>query len=808
MACETEAPNIRPLVAIVTPVYNGNPWLARTLASVQAQTYPNLVHVVLDNASTDDTPSVIAAACGGRVPIITRRNTSLLPQIDNWNAAIALTPAQAQYVKFLCADDILRADCIERLVAVAESDPNIDLVTAVDTFGDQVKTHGLDANRCVYEGREVMLRILRGEIPWFPFHHLFFRVTPERLNEPFDTTTFPAPDADFVFRLLREAKMGFVNDRLFYTRVHEKSQTTAIGGDSNFIYTGLQRLDRFAGGVMSPGEIARTRTGIRRQILRHVIAWKALGQTALATEHLARLARDSYSPNTIEYITAVLTWPSHKLRKTIRRFNDGSGSLPKLTETQFLNGTTSAASARVKAKKLTGMPDPHPHHPHLEGAGSYDLLLNNATRSQTNYSLETVLTHKKINKAKRVAFYGHFDGTNFGNESTFQAIFYHLRAIQPGIEITCISDGHEAPAENYGIKAVPLSYIKSRSRGGSVLVKAIRGLPSEVYGWVKGFLALSRTHMLIVPGTGILTDAYGLRGWGPYNCFKWSILAKLRGCELLFVSVGAGPFYSILGRFLVKSALSLADFRSYRDNSTKHSLESIGFRADRDSVYPDLAFSLPHSMLMQNATEGNKRPVVGIGLMFYAERYSVADPTPETERTYLDILAKFTTWLIDQDNDVRLLIGDLADLVTKQKFRDLLSVTLPESDSSHIIDEPILSVENLLCQIGTTDIVVATRFHNVLLALLCNKPVIAISFHHKCESLMAAMGLSEYCLDIHSLKIEVLIEKFSELRASAEKWKPIIKENAERFRHELDKQYEIIFGGSWGCSKPSTPSKE
>jgi glycosyltransferase involved in cell wall biosynthesis len=354
MGCAIEAPNIRPLVAIVTPVYNGNPWLTRTLASVQAQTYPNLIHVVLDNASTDDTPSVIAAACGGRVPIITRRNTSVLPQIDNWNAAIALTPAQAQYVKFLCADDILRADCVERLVAVAESDPNIDSVTAVDTFGDQVKPHGLDANQCVYEGREVMLRLLRGEISWFPFHHLFFRVTPERLNKPFDTTTFPAPDADFVFRLLREAKMGFVNERLFYTRVHEKSQTTAIGGDFNFVYTGLQRLDRFAGDVMSAGEIARRRTGIRRQILRHVLAWKALGQTALANEHLARLARGGYSPSAIEYITAILTWPSHKLRVAKQRLKDGSGSLPKLTEAEFLrgilNGSTSAASARVKAK--------------------------------------------------------------------------------------------------------------------------------------------------------------------------------------------------------------------------------------------------------------------------------------------------------------------------------------------------------------------------------------------------------------------------------------------------------------------------
>ena len=43
--------------------------------------------------------------------------------------------------------------------------------------------------------------------------------------------------------------------------------------------------------------------------------------------------------------------------------------------------------------------------------------------------------------------------------------------------------------------------------------------------------------MLIVPGTGLLTDAYGLGGWGPYSLFKWSLAAKLRGCRVLFVSV-------------------------------------------------------------------------------------------------------------------------------------------------------------------------------------------------------------------------------------------------------------------------------
>ena len=49
------------------------------------------------------------------------------------------------------------------------------------------------------------------------------------------------------------------------------------------------------------------------------------------------------------------------------------------------------------------------------------------------------------------------------------------------------------------------------------------------------------TDMLIIPGTGLLTDAYGLSAWGPYNVFKWSLVAKFRGCKVLFVSVGVGP---------------------------------------------------------------------------------------------------------------------------------------------------------------------------------------------------------------------------------------------------------------------------
>ena len=401
-------------------------------------------------------------------------------------------------------------------------------------------------------------------------------------------------------------------------------------------------------------------------------------------------------------------------------------------------------------------------------------------------------------KRKKIALFGHFDSTNFGNESTLQAILYNLRLFQPDAEVTCICTGPEATVATHHIEAIPLAetFVKSwvpRNPVMRVLRKVCIGVPSEPYRWAKGLMRLRHTDMLIIPGTGLLTDAYGLLNWGPYNLLKWSLLAKVCRCKLLFVSIGAGPIYGTVGRYFVKSMLSLADFRSYRDNSTMQYLESIGFRADKDPVYPDLAFSLPGAMIPHQTTKKNRRSVVGLGLMAYAGKYSVSSPSDTIYLTYLENLVTIAKWLLAREYDVRLLIGDVADMPARQAFRDLLRERLSACDEGHIIDEPICSVEDLLSQIAATDIVVATRFHNVLLALLCNKPVISISFHHKCESLMSAMGLSEYCLDINDLSADRLIEKFCDLETNADKLKPLIREKAREFREALADQYKCIF---------------
>ena len=407
------------------------------------------------------------------------------------------------------------------------------------------------------------------------------------------------------------------------------------------------------------------------------------------------------------------------------------------------------------------------------------------------------LEHRKGSR-KKICFFGHFGKFNSGNDGTLLAILYNLRRFLPEAAVTCICDRPEAVAATHKIKAIPISSTivklwNPRTRLARLLRRVFIGVPRELWRYVCAFKALKGMDMLIIPGTGLLTDAYGLQNWGPYSVFKWSLMGKLRGCKLLFVSVGAGPIYSSLGRHLVRSALSLADFRSYRDEPSMKYVEGIGLCAKHDRVYPDLVFSLPKSVMPHDEDRERRKRVVGLGLMEYAGRYSVANPSGEIYTAYLECLVIFVEWLLVNNYDIRLLIGDACDTPVIEEFESLLNRRLELFDEKRVINEPTLSVEQLLSQIAATDIVVATRFHNVLLALLLNKPVISISFHHKCASLMSEMGLSDYCHDINHMNADRLIEQFQDVERNAEKLKPVIRQKVEQSRKALDEQYNLIF---------------
>jgi polysaccharide pyruvyl transferase WcaK-like protein len=173
-------------------------------------------------------------------------------------------------------------------------------------------------------------------------------------------------------------------------------------------------------------------------------------------------------------------------------------------------------------------------------------------------------------------------------------------------------------------------------------------------------------------------------------------------------------------------------------------------------------------------------------------RYNVDGLDHAVYPAYLQTLLAFVEWLLCNDWDVRLLIGDIVDRPIVETFKKMVEDRIGTVNAERVISDPVGRVEELLSQLAVTDFVVATRFHNVVLSLLLNKPVISISFHHKCTSLMSGMGLSEYCLDMKELQADRLIGSFCRLYRNAELLKPIIEEKAETCRVRLDQQYGLI----------------
>jgi len=417
---------------------------------------------------------------------------------------------------------------------------------------------------------------------------------------------------------------------------------------------------------------------------------------------------------------------------------------------------------------------------------------------------------------KKIMLWGLYGQGNIGNDCTLQAMVCNLRNCLPAAEIRCICSGPNDTSSRHNIPSYPIdvSVAKfsprysapnnsgARTRVCYLLSKYLRKVvlrvlrvPLEIGHWITVYRLLKGVDALIMPGTGLLVD-YSTTPFGyPYYVFKWVLLGKLRRCKILIVSVGAGPIYHTLSRRFIKYALSLADYRSYRDNSSRHYLDTIGFKSKSDPVYPDLAFSLPRAIMPTDTSRSRLRPVIGVGLVDYAGQ--CGSPEHKGEDVYRDYLNKtglFIKWLLTKNYRVRLLIGDVTcDTPVKNDLLKLLSQNGTKLEDGQIIDEPIANVEDLLLQLAQTDIVVSARFHNIVLSLILGKPVISLSYTDKFDSLMEDFGMMEYCHRLETFDVDRLITQFLKLEKNAESLTRTIESKTEQCRKALDQQYASIF---------------
>jgi glycosyltransferase involved in cell wall biosynthesis len=217
-----------PLVSIVTPFHNAAPWLSECIRSVLAQTYENWDYLLLDNASTDGS-SAIAREFSDHPRVRYVRNPDLLPQVPNYNAALALISPDSRYCKIVQADDWIFPDCLRAMVEVFESSERIGLVGSYYLKGNLVRGYGLPCSRAPFEGKEVVRRLLRDGLYIFgsPSAHMY-RSSIVRSRQPFYAEGRYHEDTDACIDILADWDFGFVPQVLSYLRTGNESITSHV----------------------------------------------------------------------------------------------------------------------------------------------------------------------------------------------------------------------------------------------------------------------------------------------------------------------------------------------------------------------------------------------------------------------------------------------------------------------------------------------------------------------------------------------------------------------------------------------------
>lgn len=298
-------------VAVITPVYNGGKFLAQAMEAVQRQTYADLVHVVLDNASTDDTPAVISRYAHGRVPLITKRNATLLKAPENWSEAVRMAPDDAAYFKILCADDAMTPDAIEKLVRAAQSAADIRCVFGVHQSAGVPRPTNIPKEVTVFECSNMLARIL-GDSAEVPYHHMMYRMDVRDASDDFYSSSVVSFDADAAFRVMaRGGRCAFVHDPIFGTLEHEDTLTATwakkMAANNWEILTRVQKY--------GPGALSRFgyEQVLRRELHRfyRIVMWRMVsGKSDIARRDLHLLKAQGLAPSPLDLVMSLVSWPA------------------------------------------------------------------------------------------------------------------------------------------------------------------------------------------------------------------------------------------------------------------------------------------------------------------------------------------------------------------------------------------------------------------------------------------------------------------------------------------------------------------
>jgi glycosyltransferase len=188
-------------ISVITAVFNRARTLEDSLRSVQAQSWPDVEHIVVDGASTDGSLDIVRRHEHRLARVVSEPDRGVY---DALNKGIAL--ASGDVIGFMHADDTFASPQALQSVARAFEDPAVDAV-----YGDLVYVSQADPSRVVRYWKAGPFRREQLALGWMPPHPTFYvrRGLYERLGT-FDTRYRIAADYENMLRILWHGRANTV----------------------------------------------------------------------------------------------------------------------------------------------------------------------------------------------------------------------------------------------------------------------------------------------------------------------------------------------------------------------------------------------------------------------------------------------------------------------------------------------------------------------------------------------------------------------------------------------------------------------
>lgn len=336
-----------PFVSVLTPVYNGESYLAECIESVLAQTHRNFEYIIVNNRSNDRTLEIAQryADQDSRIKVYT--NAEFVGVIDNHNRAFNFMSPDAKYCKVVSGDDYIFPECLTKMLALAEANPSVGIVGCFQVSGTVVKWVGFRYPIQVMSGREVCKRFLSepqvfvDDQPMFGFGSptsLLYRADLVRSTQAFYPNPSPHSDTSACFNSLLNSDFGFVYEILSYERTHEETQTSASLKINRYLSASLDDTLHYGplylGKVASAARVREQLRAYHRFLATHYFVGS--GNEEFWNYHKRRLAELGFPLKTRELYTAAIATifeeainPGQAVRKLKRRLTAGRKSKGK-----------------------------------------------------------------------------------------------------------------------------------------------------------------------------------------------------------------------------------------------------------------------------------------------------------------------------------------------------------------------------------------------------------------------------------------------------------------------------------------------